>query len=1596
MLLMSSTTTNEASSPASTCAMVARNLLDELYWANQTVQTTTPSFDLQCFANTVTELFKCLLVQMQRSPHSYFAVGDANPPHQESMEFCSTILHLLQTLLLHMPTPKRRVIQDTAFATSTATRNSRPLYSWVANQMKIAFGGTYRMQQLQEQDHHHLQQQQVSNKPATMSLYESVANMMRISFTTTSTSSTATHALYDSVALKMGISFPVLTNARIASLNKMEQVPLYRKVSSNATTPTNEMLPMYPSVANIMKVSFSPATSSAKMVTSTQRESRPLYPPVAVIMKISFPTPTSQQIIPIQDKFLPLHSSSVSKTMKISFPTAGAASVTCSRAVSSQDEFLPMYASVAERMNISFAVTSSSPSKSVAIQDESIPMYLTVAKIMKFSFPTETPPSSKAILTGDKILPMYASGAGIPKVSYSVTTQDGSLPLYASVSKIMNICFAAAKSLCRPMSTQDDLPAYPSVAMIMKIGFTGLSLQQNASNGDQALPLYPSVAGIMKIFFVGSSASIARDNALPMYPPVAKIMKISFSTWSPPLVATSDQVEELPLYETVAQIMGISFAEFAATTIREYLPVPRVAESLANTYTSMTPNELPLYPAVARCMKIAFLEPSFSSALNDLPLYPYVAQVMKISLHGLTPIFDSVDRSNNNDDDNDDDNDELPLYRSVAEIMNISFLNLYTPPSKSDELPLYFSVAKTMKISFVTYPSTLIPEALAIDRSTAASLLRVDDCPLYPSVANSMKISFESFVSVLNDSPQTKFPVYPSVGNMMKMTFAAKPSSIPTTWDKWPVYQSVATIMKMSFFKVSTTPAPVVRENPMLSPVLAIPGRMNAVHEGFPWTMDKYEGPLYPSVAKIMKISFTWSFDKFVPMGTLPLYPSVSKIMKISFANSVDCSTSHTWPMYPSVAQMMNIQFASSRSPATTTTRDAGKQFMEWPLYPSVAMMMNIVCGPPGSSSTIRITTPVQPSLVDFVLNRLIPEELLKEAKDVDNGTYEQIMVRLVDCSTTLQHGRQMLLPRLLVEKLMRLIPSEEYHLNKEWTPDPTEGQHIHFAVQEDPILAILVATKEDPILGSSMAEAENGMDNAEISQFKELNHSSTPTLSVLDAERNVEYANASLEGERTAILSCDENSNERMGISTILQMAQEEAVHSVQKKDVESSQADVADAKNPDETVSDKKEPTVVDAEGQQEAKDRVPEMPRSIGVSSPPPLVSVVSRRNFSVGLVKPEAQKEIARLAASEDLSEARGRAAEGQVIQPRTQTIQTSQIPVSTPPIRSMAPSPSVKAKSISPPIRTNVSPLPSPKVVSPAVTSKHVPVAVAAPSTASAPSSERRTTTTTTTTTPQQKDLQPKSRIASSPQPKRGSVKLFREAWETRTVRESIVKTDPPNRSLPKATNSESNTPVIGAPAISKSRSKEDEWVQIEKGDVKTEVLSLSATSSSSSASASPETVSNIRTQDALGDRGIYTGTVSRGTLIPNGYGEMKYTSGRFYKGQWVAGHWEGKGQVGNAAGDVYEGTLFKDKRNGFGILKFADGRVFEGEFKNDKMFEGSLSFPDQSRYEGMFRNGKRNGIGVNTYADGSRYEGEVRFFLSCIAMGVGSVKKAVA
>lgn len=88
-------------------------------------------------------------------------------------------------------------------------------------------------------------------------------------------------------------------------------------------------------------------------------------------------------------------------------------------------------------------------------------------------------------------------------------------------------------------------------------------------------------------------------------------------------------------------------------------------------------------------------------------------------------------------------------------------------------------------------------------------------------------------------------------------------------------------------------------------------------------------------------------------------------------------------------------------------------------------------------------------------------------------------------------------------------------------------------------------------------------------------------------------------------------------------------------------------------------------------------------------------------------------------------------------------------------------------------------------------------------------------------------------------------------------------------------------------------------------------------------------------------KGVYTGTVAKGSGIPFGYGVWKNSRGMKYEGEFSDGEFNGYGKVKYSTGNSYEGEWVDGKRSGKGVFTYSDGAKRIGNFSG-----GSLSGPD--------------------------------------------------
>lgn len=138
-------------------------------------------------------------------------------------------------------------------------------------------------------------------------------------------------------------------------------------------------------------------------------------------------------------------------------------------------------------------------------------------------------------------------------------------------------------------------------------------------------------------------------------------------------------------------------------------------------------------------------------------------------------------------------------------------------------------------------------------------------------------------------------------------------------------------------------------------------------------------------------------------------------------------------------------------------------------------------------------------------------------------------------------------------------------------------------------------------------------------------------------------------------------------------------------------------------------------------------------------------------------------------------------------------------------------------------------------------------------------------------------------------------------------------------------------------------------------------------------------VENQEISDPYGERGVYSGALSKSTGMPNGRGLLEYhKNGRWCEGDWIHGRLTGYGRLSNGAGDFYEGGLKNDHFHGKGVMRFDNGRVFEGTYIRGQMVQGKMTYQDGSVYDGSWLDCARHGSGTCTFVDGSIYEGEFK------------------
>jgi hypothetical protein len=109
----------------------------------------------------------------------------------------------------------------------------------------------------------------------------------------------------------------------------------------------------------------------------------------------------------------------------------------------------------------------------------------------------------------------------------------------------------------------------------------------------------------------------------------------------------------------------------------------------------------------------------------------------------------------------------------------------------------------------------------------------------------------------------------------------------------------------------------------------------------------------------------------------------------------------------------------------------------------------------------------------------------------------------------------------------------------------------------------------------------------------------------------------------------------------------------------------------------------------------------------------------------------------------------------------------------------------------------------------------------------------------------------------------------------------------------------------------------------------------------------------------------------------NGYAEYFDKNNNFsYKGYWVDGFLNGKGEIQFLNNETYDGSLKDDKFHGFGVFTDYEGNLYSGDWNLDiKEGEGTFIYSDGRKYKGNFKNNQKDGYGEYYWTDGDIYKG---------------------
>lgn len=109
----------------------------------------------------------------------------------------------------------------------------------------------------------------------------------------------------------------------------------------------------------------------------------------------------------------------------------------------------------------------------------------------------------------------------------------------------------------------------------------------------------------------------------------------------------------------------------------------------------------------------------------------------------------------------------------------------------------------------------------------------------------------------------------------------------------------------------------------------------------------------------------------------------------------------------------------------------------------------------------------------------------------------------------------------------------------------------------------------------------------------------------------------------------------------------------------------------------------------------------------------------------------------------------------------------------------------------------------------------------------------------------------------------------------------------------------------------------------------------------------------------------------------HGYGEINYSNGDIYKGNWAADKHDGRGVYIWKDHGRYEGDFVEGKMQGNGKRVYQSGNVYVGQFVDGKKHgQGTMKYTNGDEYNGQWDDDYMHGRGTYTWAQGDSFTGK--------------------